>query len=437
MEVRLPRLGEGADSGTVASIFVNVGDRVTKDQPVLELESEKAVASIPSPTAGTIHAIHVKEGDLVKVGQLIVTVDEANAPAPVPRHPREEIEEVEAHGVPGPAEQKHDAPEPSAEYDEPQSRPLSGVVPAASPSLRKIARDLGIDLTRVRGSERGGRIVTADVRRYVQRLQQLATHQQRPAPASAPAGPPPVKPPVVPVDFSKWGTVHTQKMTTLRRTISTRMAESWNAIPHVTQFDEADITDVMALRKKFSAKYEKKNAHLTLTPCILKALVDTLREHPMFNASIDEFTGEIVFKDYYHIGIAVDTEQGLLVPVIRDVDKKSVLDLSLELLELATRTRERKVSIEEMQGGSFTVSNQGGIGSGQFTPIINKPEVAILGVARGVEKMVFRKTQFRRRTMLPISLSYDHRVIDGADAARFMVAFVHRVESFDEKSVRI
>lgn len=283
----------------------------------------------------------------------------------------------------------------------------------------------------------------ADVRRHIQWLQQLAAQpagkaalprRGREAGASAPApSPQPPRPAPQPVDFSKWGPVRTEKMSTTRKTISARMAESWNAIPHVTQFDEADITDLMKLRKKHGARFEKKKAHLTLTPPILKAVVKTLQKYPAFNASIDEAGGAIVYKDYYHIGIAVDTEQGLIVPVIRDVDRKSLLDLALELEDLAARTRERKVSLEEMQGGSFTISNQGGIGSGPFTPIINRPEVAILGIARGTEKMLYRKSKLSRRTVLPMGLSYDHRLIDGADAARFMVELVRNIESLTDK----
>jgi len=304
--------------------------------------------------------------------------------------------------------------------------------------MRKMARDLGIDLRRVRGSERGGRIVMDDVRRYIQRLQQMAFQQQgrMPALAARDEAPRPAKPAPESVDFSKWGSVRKEKLSTLRKTISNKMAESWTTIPHVTQFDSADVTDILKLRKKYSAAYEKKKAHLTLTSFALKAVVDTLKKHPVFNASMDEATGEIVYKDYYHIGIAVDTEQGLIVPVIKDVDKKSMLQLSAELHELAERTRDRKVSLEEMQGGTFTISNQGGIGSAHFTPIINKPQVAILGMGRGSEKLVVRKGKTAKRVLLPLGLSYDHRLIDGANAARFMVDLVAAFEQFSESNMR-
>ncbi len=444
MDVKLPRLGEGADSGTVASVFVHIGDKVNKDQPVLELESDKAVASIPSPSAGTVTKIHVKEGDLIKVGQLIVSLDEGNTPEPVVSHKREEIEEPEISVAPsgtlvGPSNT------PIAMTQQPVEEratmmpgvlpPPSALPPAASPTIRKIARDIGIDLRRVRGSERGGRIVLADLRNYVALLQGIADRAHgAPAAESAPA---PQVSTTQPVDFTKWGPVHTEKLSTLRRTISTRMTDAWTSIPHVTQFDQVDITDLVKLQKKYAAAYEKKKARLTLTPLLLKALATVLKKHPKFNASLDELNGQLVFKDYVHCGIAVDTEQGLIVPVIRDIDKKPLLDLALELQDLAVRTRERKVGLNEMAGGTFTISNQGGIGSGHFTPIINRPEVAILGVARATEQMIFRKPEFVRRTILPVSLSYDHRVIDGADAARFMVDFVATLEGLGEKEIKL
>ncbi len=452
MDVRLPRLGEGADSGTVASIFIKEGDQVSKDQPILELESEKAVASIPSPASGTVTKLHIKEGAEIKVGQLILSLDEGRAPKEsAPGKTRDVAAEVsaeqersrdEAEMAPGEIT-RGDVPEEVGEEignvraKEREIPPPGdgGAEPAASPSMRKMARELGIDLRRVRGSERGGRIVMDDVQRYIQHLQQIADQQLR-TPAGGAEAPRRAKPVPEPVDFSKWGAVRKEKITTLRRTISNKMAESWTTIPHVTQFDEADVTDVLKLRKKYSPAFEKKKAHLTLTSFALKAVVETLKKHPIFNASIDEASGEIVYKEYYHIGIAVDTEQGLIVPVIRDVDTKSMAQLSAELQELAERTRQRKVSLEEMQGGTFTISNQGGIGSGQFTPIVNKPEVAILGMGRGIEKLVLRKGKPTKRTMLPLGLSYDHRLIDGANAARFMVDLVGALEDFSESQMK-
>lgn len=431
MDVRLPRLGEGADSGTIASIFVKEGDQVKLDQPVLELESEKAVATIPAPAAGTVTKLYVKEGDEIKVGQLLMALAESGAASPAsPPAPVVDAtvgdEEAEPPALPS-------APSvvvpPAVPHFPP---PSQGPPPAASPSVRKIARELGIDLTRVHGSERGGRITLADLRQHVARLQAIAF--QVPASPAAGAAPPPT---VESVDFSRWGKVTSKKMTTLRRTISGKMTLSWTTIPHITQFDEADISDILALRKKYAPKYEKKEAHLTLTAFALLAVVPVLKKYPIFNSSLDEATGTVVTKEYFHIGIAVDTEQGLIVPVLREVDRKSMLEIATELNQLAERTRQRKVSLEEMQGGSFTISNQGGIGSAHFTPIVNKPEVAILGLGRGVVKPVVRGAKIEQRTMLPLSLSYDHRIIDGADAARFMVDLVKAFENFKESDVKL
>ncbi len=431
MDVRLPRLGEGADSGTVATIFVKEGEAVRKDQAVLELESEKAVASIPSPANGTISKIFVKDGDEIKVGTLIFSVAESGAVATatsVASEPAAEPETVAEESVAEETEPAHQPAEPEI-----PAKPTNGFPPAASPSLRKIAREIGLDLSRVRGTGNGGRILLSDVRTYIQRLQTLGT---QPKTATSPASAQP-KPAPVSIDFSKWGTVEKKKMTQLRKAISNKMVESWTTIPHITQFDNVDVTDILALRKKYQKAYEKKNANLTLTPFIIKAVVETLKKHPMFNASIDDTTEEIVYKKYYHVGIAVDTEQGLIVPVIRDVDKKSLLDLSIELHDIAERTRQRKVALEEMQGGTFTISNQGGLGGAYFTPIINKPEVAILGVGRGSLQAVVKDKKVRQRMIVPLGLSYDHRLIDGANAARFITDLVNTLQSFKLSDVKI
>jgi pyruvate dehydrogenase E2 component (dihydrolipoamide acetyltransferase) len=433
MDLKLPQLGEGADSGTVVTLFVKEGDAVTKDQPILELENEKAVATIPSTATGTVTQIFVKPGDKISVGQRILSLGESGAaaapaaakPEPAPARSRERlIQTPSPQQVPAAAED---------ELPEPGSEARAGTVPAAAPSIRKLARDLGIDLTRVRGSARGGRIMMEDVRAYIQKLQRLAAAPR----AAAPAGAPAPRPVPEQVDFSKWGPISKAPLSPLRKVIARRMAESWTSTPRVTQFDEADITALMALRKKYAAAYEKKGARLTLTSFSLKVVVDALKKHPIFNASLDEVAQEIVFKQYYHIGIAVDTEAGLIVPVIRDADKKNLLELSRELEDLAGKARERKVSAEELKGGTFTISNQGGIGSGQFTPIVNKPQVAILGLGRGAMKAVVRDNKIEPRLMLPMGLSYDHRVIDGAAAARFTVELVQGFENFKEEDVKI
>ncbi|HEX4262736.1 MAG TPA: 2-oxo acid dehydrogenase subunit E2 [Verrucomicrobiae bacterium] len=427
MDVKLPHLGEGADSGTVVNLFVKEGDQIAKDQPILELENEKAVATIPSTGAGTVAQIFVKAGDKIGVGQKILTLSGDGA-APPGAKPAAEAPKPKA---------KASAPEPETEPEEEASAESgeavekSNAAVAASPAIRKLARDLGIDLARVRGSARGGRVTLEDLRAYIQRLQKLAAQ-----PKSA-AGGATAKPAAESVDFSKWGSVTKKPLSPLRQVIARRMTENWNTIPHVTQFDEADITGLLALRKKFVEAYEKKGARLTVTSFVLKAVAETLKKHPIFNSSLDEASQEIVLKEYVHIGVAVDTEAGLIVPVLRDADKKDLVQLSKDLEELATKARERKVSGDELKGGSFTISNQGGIGGGHFTPIINKPEVAILGLGKGATKAVVRESKIEPRTILPVALSYDHRVIDGGAAARFIVDLVKAIENFDEKLVKI
>lgn len=433
MDLKLPPLGEGADSGTVVNLFVKEGDQITKDQPILELENEKAVATIPSSGAGTVTRIYVKAGDKLSVGQRILSLGESGASG-APTSSKTEQEPAE------PREPIIQTPSPDAavrhvaeEVGEAGEEPGLGLTPAAAPSIRKLARDLGIDLTRVRGTARGGRIVLEDVRVYIQRLQRLAAGPKAAAAVSTAAP----KAVVEQVDFSKWGPVSKSPMSPLRQVIARRMSESWVTTPRVTQFDEADITSLMALRKKYAGAYEQKGARLTLTSFALKVVVDTLKKYPIFNASVDEVAHEIVFKQYYHIGVAVDTDAGLIVPVLRDADKKSVLDLSLELEPLAKKARERKVGAEELKGGTFTISNQGGIGGAHFTPIVNKPEVAILGLGRGSMQAVVRENAVVPRLMLPIGLSYDHRVIDGGVAARFTVDLVQAFESFKEADVKL
>jgi pyruvate dehydrogenase E2 component (dihydrolipoamide acetyltransferase) len=426
MDVKLPKLGESAEGGTVVSILVKEGDAIDKGQTILELENEKAVAPIPAPATGVVGQIRVKEGERVAVGQTLLTLTESGAPsAHGPSSTSSKpvsTPAMPAAAVPTPA------PSPAA-LEAVLGPPLDGPVPPASPDIRRIARELGIDLRRVRGSESGGRVVMADLRGYVARLHALAA-QPKAAPDAA------ARPVAESVDFSKWGPVTRKALSPLRNTIARRMVENWNSIPHVTQFDEADITALMELRKQFAADYEKRGARLTLTSFALKAVVAALKKYPIFNASLDEATGEIVFKDYFHIGLAVDTEQGLLVPVIRDVDKKSLFQLSKDVQELADKARDRKVTLDEMRGGTFTISNQGGIGGAHFTPIVNKPEVAILGLGRGALKAVVKDKQIQQRLLMPVAISYDHRLIDGGTAARFAVDLVAAFEEFTPEDLK-
>jgi pyruvate dehydrogenase E2 component (dihydrolipoamide acetyltransferase) len=457
MEIKLPKLGEGADSGSVVSILVKIGDQIKKGQSLVELESEKAVAPIPSPAAGKVTEIFVTEGQKISVGQRILALDaggesgkqpaptaqpkaaaksekrgEEKKPEPAPEaQPKARTEEAHEDSASAPTEADQAGPIAEGSTESGDAKPV------AAPSIRKMARELGIDLGRVRGSERGGRIVLQDLKAYIQRLQQIAfAPKATTAPAAHAAPASPTAAASESIDFAQWGPVEKKPMSSLRSIISQRMRESWTTIPHVTQFDEADITAVLELRKKYSAAYEAKGVRLTLTPFTLKAAVQALIQSPGFNASLDEAANQIVLKQYYHLGLAVDTEAGLIVPVIRDVDKKGMLELAKELQELAERTRARKVSLEELKGGTFTISNQGGIGGGHFTPIINKPQVAILGIGRSTSRAMVRKEKIEPRTMLPLAVSYDHRLIDGGSAARFIVQLVQALEGFKEEDVK-
>jgi pyruvate dehydrogenase E2 component (dihydrolipoyllysine-residue acetyltransferase) len=430
MDVKLPQLAEGVESGTVVSILVTEGQEIKKDQSFMELETQKAVGSIPAPSSGVVTKIHVKQGMEVTVGQTLISIDTGSAVATsgsVAKSPQNSASTAPSPSTPS-QQARSAGTTTSAATEDYRYESKSGAPPPAPPSIRKIARELDIDLTRVRGSEAGGRITLADLRGYIQRLQQIAfqgapvatiPHEGRPAPSEA-------------VDFAKWGPVRREKLSPLRRTVSRRMVESWTTVPKINQFADADISALLALRKKHAAAYEKKGAHLTVTSFLLLLLGRMLKKHPRANSSLDEAASEIVFKDYCHIGVAVDTEGGLIVPILHDVDKKNLLQLSTELHALTEKTRQRKVSIEELQGGTFTISNQGSIGGDHFTPIIYAPQVAILGIGQGKAKPVALDGKIAVRTILPLCLAYDHRVLDGADAVRFLKDIIAGLESFEE-----
>ncbi len=428
MEVRVPQLAEGVQSGTVVSLLVKEGDLVKKDQGLIELETNKAVALIPSPNEGRVTRVMVKEGDEVPVGGVLVLLSADGAVSAA----------LPAIHTPA-ASQPAAAPAPSPAFQAPVSQQAgayqyeskTGLPPPASPTVRKIAAELGIDLTRIKGSEHGGRIIMGDLKAYIQSLQ---TRSLSAVPETGQAH---AKPAAPSVDFSKWGPVTRKKMTAMRKTISAQMIASWTTTPRVTQFDEVAITHAMDLRKAFVEEYKKKGASLTITPFILKAVVLTLKKHPIFNASIDEAAGEIVYKDYYHIGIAVDTEQGLMVPVLRNVDQKSIFQLSVELAELAQKARDRKTGIEDLQGATFSISNQGMIGGTHFTPIINKPELAVLGIGRGGPKPVADGKKIIIENRMPIALSYNHCAIDGGSAARFVVDFAEALNQFSASDLQL
>ena len=404
----LPELGESIEAGDVVQVLVSIGDQIAAEQSLLEIETDKAVVEVPSPVGGSVTAIHVAPGDKAAVGQLIVTLETDGAAAtdetPSPTAPPAD---TEPSAPPAPVQTPAAAPEgPPAPVVTRESR--SGT--PASPSVRRLAREIGVNIHEVPGSGPGGRVSAEDVKRYA-RIR--PSDQSGPVPAAAPA--------VVSLpDFGRWGEIERRPMSNVRRLTADQMARTWATVPQVTQYDQADITELEQLRRQYAPKAVEAGGRLTLTAIALKVVAVALKRFPQFNASVDMATHEIIYKHYYHVGVAVDTDRGLLVPVIRDVDSKNIISLAVELTQLAERARGRKTSLEEMQGGTFTVTNLGGIGGTGFSPILNAPEVAILGMARSRMEPVYADGQFVPRLMLPLSLSYDHRLIDGADGARFL-----------------
>ena len=425
----LPPLGENVDAGTVVGILVAVGDPIEVDQPVLEIETDKANLEVPSSVSGVVTEILVKNGDQAVVGQPVLMVDGDGA-GEVQKIVEEVVsaEETSMAEVSEPAPESPPEPQPSAETPAP-SLPATAPAPVvtsvssdtpvpAAPSVRRFSREIGIDIHQVPGSGPGGRISIDDVKAYAKQR-----NTSRP-PAVVGGAMPAVSLP----DFTKWGEVAPEAMSNLRRVAAEHLGAAWVNIPHVTYADKADITELEALRKKFGPKAEAAGGKLTMTAIALKFAAAALKKFPMFNASIDMEKQEIIYKSYYHIGVACDTDRGLVVPVIRDVDQKNIIDLVIELSEVAVKARDRKLSLEDMQGGSFTISNLGGFGGTFFTPIVNAPDVAILGIARGRIEPVYADGEFQPRLMLPLMISYDHRVIDGADGARFMQWLVQAFE---------
>ena len=401
----LPDLGENIESGDVIRILVAVGDRLAEDQTVIELETDKAVIEVPSSVDGTVTEILIQQGDTIAVGQPILEVEAGEAPAVGETPPAVE----EAPPAPVPVEEPPTPIPPASVVEEAPSVPTpistDGPVPAA-PSTRRLAREIGVDIAQVQGTGPGGRISIDDVKTHSKKL-----HAAR---GAAPAAAAPLP------DFSQWGAVERQPMTKVREITAERLAQAWATIPQVTQFDKADITSLEKWRAEYGKKAEAAGGKLTPTAILIKVLGIALKVFPQFNASIDIAQREVVYKRYFHIGIAVDTPHGLLVPVVRDVDQKNIIELAVELNELAQKTRERKIGPADMQGGSMTISNVGTMGGTAFTPIVNPPEVAILGVARSQIEPTYIDGQLQPRTFLPLSLSYDHRLIDGADGARFL-----------------
>ncbi len=413
VEFKLPALAENVDKVTVTKLLVSIGDAVRKDQPVMEIETDKASTEVPSAVAGTVTEIRAREGQPMRVGDVVMVlsgngVQQAEAPAPAAPAPVQQ-EAPKAQPAPAPV-----APAPRAAAAQPAPSVQSGASPVpASPSVRRLAREIGIDVSQVAGSGPGGRVTIEDVKSYSRQArgdERPAARQSAPVAASAPAAP----------EATAHGEVERVPMNSVRRRTSENMTHAWTTIPHVTQFDKADITDVEKFRLSYGKRVEAAGGKLTVTAILVKLLATALKKFPQVNSSIDVLAQEITYKKYYNIGVAVDTDRGLIVPVVRNVDTKSVTEIAIELQEMAARAREKKNRLEEMQGATFTISNLGGIGGTSFTPIVNPPEVAILGVSRGRIEPVYIDGAFQPRTMLPLSLSYDHRVVDGADAARFV-----------------
>lgn len=417
IEYKLPDLGENITSGDLVKVLVNVGDTVAVDQNVLEVETDKAVVEVPINVAGIIQDIKVQAGQKVNVGDAVFILSaDASHPAPdvetkteAPAEPEVTVSEPEpTTGSPVKPGMTESSPEVTT--SPPTVPKLSRKLVLAAPSVRKLAREIGVDISEVQGTGPRNRVSIEDVKAHAKkRLSQQAV-------ATPSTGLPAIALP----DFTKWGDIESKPMTGIRRATATRMAQAWSTIPQVTQTDEADVTLLEELRKRFASRAEAYGTKLTSTAIILKIVGSALKVFPQFNASIDVEKQEIIFKKYYHIGVAVDTDRGLLVPVVRDVNNKNILELAKDLGDIAAKARERKTSIEEMQGGTFTISNLGGIGGGHFTPIVNPPEVAILGVGRYKIQPVMIDGEWQPRKILPLSLTYDHRLIDGADAARFL-----------------
>ncbi len=440
VEVRLPSLGENVAGGDVLRVLVNVGDTVVRDQALLELETDKATIEVPSSVSGRVIEVRVKEGAKVTIDDVVIVVETTGAAPTAP--PPFTVQRVHAAAGPPSASETltasaGDQPDKPglveyalAEAEAEATLAAGGgrgavvslpsregaprrLAPAA-PSVRRVARELGVDINTVTGSGPGGRVSAEDVKAHVKRI--MSSGGPRPANevgalALAPAPLP---------DLARWGPVERKPMRAVRRKTAAHLTRAWLTVPHVTQCDNADVTDLEDLRTRFSARAEAAGGKLTMTAIALKIVAAALRKFPQFNASVDMATEEVVLKHYVNVGVAVDTDRGLLVPVLRDVDKRNIFELSVELAKAAEKARAGKVTAEDLEGGCFTITNLGGIGGTYFTPIVNHPEVAILGLSRARMQPVWKDGAFQPRLMLPLSLSYDHRVIDGADGIRFL-----------------
>jgi len=433
-EFKLPELGENISQGDLVRLMIAPGAKVSEGQPVMELETDKAVVEVPSSVSGVVKEINVKEGEKIKVGQVIFTLEGGGAPAAAARPRSAPVEHVSGqHGArlafQAAIRAEGKTEEQALPPDQPQAALPAFSMPAqlgkvagtehrqavpAAPHVRRLARELGVDIYEVKGSGPGGRISEEDVKGYAKSLLSAAATVAQSAPRAGHFVQPQLP------DFAKWGKIERVSMRGVRRKTAEHLAEAWNTVPHVTQHDRADITELEQLRARFAPKAEEAGGKMTVTAIALKVCAAALKVFPQFNASIDIDKEEIVYKQYINIGVAADTDRGLLVPVIRDVDKKNIVELAVELSGLSKKARDKKLTPADMEGGTFTITNLGGIGGIGFTPIVNYPEVAILGLSRSRMEPEWINGKFEPRLILPLSLSYDHRLIDGADAARFL-----------------
>ena len=412
-DILLPDLGEGIEGAEVSEVAVAPGDTITAEDTILVLESDKASMEIPAEVNGTVTEIAVAAGDEVKTGQILIKIEISDSTDSVVEEP---VLSEETKQIITPTDE-----------EKPQEVTLSPVIEDtsstdnvfASPGVRRLARELGINLQIIKGSGPKRRVTKDDLNGYI-KLQMAMSAGSIPAPQPV-------------IDFSQWGDVEVQKLTKIKRITGERLQQAWQLIPHVTQFDAADITDLDALRKEVKKAGAEKGIKVTFLPFLMKALSIVLKEMPEFNSSLDHNNQNLVLKNYYHLGVAVDTPRGLTVPVVRDVDQKSVFELSDELMDLSSRARDKKLKPNELKGGTFTISSLGGIGGTGFSPIVNPPEVAIMGVSRSAWKEVYDKVsrEFVAKFIMPFSLSYDHRVIDGAAAAAFTSRFADVLSDLD------
>ncbi len=426
-EFKIPVLGENISTAQITKVLVKPGDKLKADQIILEIETDKATVEVPTEVGGVVKEVKVKDGDKVAVGSVAVILETTSSIQSEAEKPNEKTTaQIENRSpVTGHQPQKEHTHMPQI-VNIPKNI-VQTIVPA-SPSVRRFAREIGVDIHQVRGSASGGRISIDDVKAYAKSInEQIQTWLPGQQGGITSGGIGIVKETLP--DFSKWGEVDIRPMSNIRRKTAEHLSYAWATVPHVTQFDKADITELEKIRKQFGKQVEAAGGKLTVTGILLKVIASAMKVFPQFNSSVDMERSEVIYKKYLNIGVAVDTEKGLLVPVIRDVDKKNITQISIDLAEVSKKARDKKLSLDDMQGGCFTISNLGGIGGTYFTPIVNTPEVAILGVSKSAIEPVYVDGEFKPRLMMPLSLSYDHRIIDGADAIRFLRWVVNALEN--------